>query len=137
MLWSSCCSDYISPAEYMAPEVMNCGLATTSSDMWSVGVVAYMLLSGGKSPFYCGSRYRTMARSLSCEYDLGIPEMEHISPQAKDLVTKLLVIDSKQRYAPGHMAHCHNVTYWCHIIDIDIYVICRVQDLFKGYFKLM
>ena len=82
----------------MAPEVMNCGLATTSSDMWSVGVVAYMLLSGGKSPFYCGSRYRTMARSLSCEYDLGIPEMEHISPQAKDLVTKLLVIDSTQRY---------------------------------------
>jgi len=56
--------------EYMAPEVMNCGQATTMSDMWSVGVVAYMLLSGGKSPFYCGSRYRTMARSLSCEYDL-------------------------------------------------------------------
>ena len=82
----------------MAPEVMNCGLATTRSDMWSVGVVAYMLLSGGKSPFYCGSRYRTMARSLSCEYDLGIPEMENISPQAKDLVTKLLVTDSTQRY---------------------------------------
>ena len=93
----------------MAPEVMNCGLATTSSDMWSVGVVAYMLLSGGKSPFYCGSRYRTMARSLSCEYDLGIPEMEHISPQAKDLVTKLLVIDSTQRYAVCCGPHCHIV----------------------------
>ena len=84
----------------MAPEVMNCGLASTSSDMWSVGVVAYTLLSGGKSPFYCGSRYRTMARTLSCEYDLTIPELEHISPQAKDLVTKLLVTDSTQRYVP-------------------------------------
>ena len=83
----------------MAPEVMNCGQATTSSDMWSVGAVAYTLLSGGKSPFYCGSRYRTMARSLSCQYDLAIPELEHISPQAKDLVTKLLVKDNTKRYA--------------------------------------
>ena len=82
----------------MAPEVMDCKVATTSSDMWSVGVLAYMLLSGGKSPFYCGSRYRTMARSLSCDYDLEIPEMEHISPQAKDLVTKLLVTDVTERY---------------------------------------
>ena len=40
----------------MAPEVMNCKVATTRSDMWSVGVVAYMLLTGGKSPFYDGSR---------------------------------------------------------------------------------
>ena len=108
-MWSCSGSDDISPAEYMAPEVMNCGQATTMSDMWSVGVVAYMLLSGGKSPFYCGSRYRTMARSLSCEYDLGIPEMEHISPQAKDLVTKLLVIDSTQRYALCSEPYCHIV----------------------------
>ena len=43
-------------AEYMAPEVMNCRVAGTSSDMWSLGVVTFMLLSGGKSPFYSGSR---------------------------------------------------------------------------------
>ena len=40
----------------MAPEVMNCQGASPASDMWSAGVVAYQLLSGGKSPFYCGSR---------------------------------------------------------------------------------
>ena len=115
----------------MAPEVMNCGLATTSSDMWSVGVVAYMLLSGGKSPFYCGSRYRTMARSLSCEYDLGIPEMEHISPQAKDLVTKLLVIDSTQRYGGMGLAALTIV------IMSDVYnVIYGVQDLSEAPFNV-
>ena len=42
--------------EYMAPEVMNCRVAGPASDMWSVGVVTYMLLAGGKSPFYSGSR---------------------------------------------------------------------------------
>ena len=41
----------------MAPEVMNCHHVGSSADMWSVGVVTYMLLSGGKSPFYCGCRY--------------------------------------------------------------------------------
>ena len=43
--------------EFMSPEVMNCKTASTSADMWSVGVVTYMLLTGGKSPFYDGSRY--------------------------------------------------------------------------------
>ena len=37
-------------------QVMNCKTAGTSSDMWSAGVVSYMLLTGGKSPFYDGSR---------------------------------------------------------------------------------
>jgi len=41
----------------MSPEVMNCKHASTSADMWSAGVVTYMLLTGGKSPFYDGSRY--------------------------------------------------------------------------------
>ena len=35
---------------------MNCKTASRSSDMWSAGVVSYMLLTGGKSPFYDGSR---------------------------------------------------------------------------------
>ena len=37
-------------------QVMNCKTASTQSDMWSAGVVSYMLLTGGKSPFYDGSR---------------------------------------------------------------------------------
>eukprot|EP00092_Neocalanus_flemingeri_P028870 GFUD01031348.1.p1 GENE.GFUD01031348.1~~GFUD01031348.1.p1 ORF type:complete len:678 (-),score=184.77 GFUD01031348.1:119-2152(-) len=102
--------------EYMAPEVMNCKSASPSSDMWSVGVVAYMLLSGGKSPFYCGSRYRTMARSLSCEYDLNIPELSHTSAEAKDLVENLLISDPTKRLtAEQCLSHA-----W--LADADIYI---------------
>jgi len=102
--------------EYMAPEVMNCKSASTASDMWSVGVVAYMLLSGGKSPFYSGSRYRTMARSLSCEYDLNIPELSHTSEHAKDLVRNLLITDPSERLtAEKCLAHAF-------LADEDIYV---------------
>ena len=102
--------------EYMAPEVMNCKSASPASDMWSVGVVAYMLLSGGKSPFYCGSRYRTMARSLSCEYDLNIPELSHTSEESKDLVRNLLIMDPSQRLtAEQCLSHP-----W--LADEDIYI---------------
>jgi len=102
--------------EYMAPEVMNCKSASPASDMWSVGVVAYMLLSGGKSPFYCGSRYRTMARSLSCEYDLNIPELSHTSAEAKELVRNLLIVDQTKRLtAKDCLAHA-----W--LADEDIYI---------------
>ena len=102
--------------EYMAPEVMNCKSASTASDMWSVGVVAYMLLSGGKAPFYSGSRYRTMARSLSCEYDLNIPELSHTSEHAKDLVRNLLITDPSERLtAEKCLAHAF-------LADEDIYV---------------
>ena len=55
--------------EFMSPEVMNCKKASTSADMWSVGVVTYMLLTGGKSPFYDGSRLVTL--------NLSSPGQEH------------------------------------------------------------
>ena len=44
--------------EYMSPEVMNCCHASTASDMWGLGVISYLLVSGGVSPFFDGSRYR-------------------------------------------------------------------------------
>ena len=44
---------------------MNSKTASTRSDMWSVGVVTYMLLSGGKGPFYSGSRYKIFIFNVS------------------------------------------------------------------------
>ena len=92
--------------EFMAPEVMNCKFASTSADMWSVGVVTYMLLTGGKSPFYDGSRFKTMAKALRCEYDLDTPELSHTSEEAKDLVRHLLCLEPGTRYSAGDsLAH--------------------------------
>lgn len=42
--------------EYMSPEVMDCKHASRASDMWGVGVIAYLLVSGGVSPFWGGNR---------------------------------------------------------------------------------
>jgi serine/threonine protein kinase len=44
--------------EFMSPEVMRCSHATFASDLWAIGVILYMLTSGGLSPFWAGSEYR-------------------------------------------------------------------------------
>ena len=43
-------------AEYMAPELINCLVAGPGADLWSVGVLAFTLLTGGRSPFDSGCR---------------------------------------------------------------------------------
>ena len=44
--------------EFMSPEVMRCSHATFASDFWAIGVILYMLVSGGLSPFWAGNEYR-------------------------------------------------------------------------------
>ena len=63
--------------------------------MWGVGVIAYLLLSGGVSPFWAGNRYRTMAKVLSCDYDYDKPNFSHVGDTARDFISRLLLLDPK------------------------------------------
>lgn len=36
-----------------------------------------------------------MAKTLSCDYTMDLPNFEHISPHGKDFISKLLVLDPK------------------------------------------
>ncbi len=62
--------------EFMSPEVMKCSHASPASDLWSVGVVLYMMLSGGVSPFWAGSEYRTQRKIMRGIYDLEHPNFK-------------------------------------------------------------
>ena len=53
--------------EFISPEVLECTEATTSTDCWGIGVIAYMLITGGRSPFYGGNRFRTMGKILMAQ----------------------------------------------------------------------
>ncbi|XP_040569775.1 ribosomal protein S6 kinase alpha-3 isoform X2 [Lepeophtheirus salmonis] len=83
--------------EYMSPEVMNCSYASPQSDMWGVGVIAYMLVSGGLSPFFAINRFRTMARVIDCDYSLDVPELNKVSDEAKSFISGLLVKNPSNR----------------------------------------
>ena len=72
--------------------------ATPATDCWGVGIIAYMLITGGKSPFYGGNRFRTMAKILTCNYELdSLPELRFISAEAKNFIQSLRAIDPRNR----------------------------------------
>ena len=45
--------------EFISPEVLRSTHASPASDMWSVGVILFMMLSGGISPFWDGTEQGT------------------------------------------------------------------------------
>ena len=60
------------------------------SDMWGIGAITYLLVSGGVSPFWEGSRYRTMNKILKCDYNFDQPNFSLVSNMATDFISKLL-----------------------------------------------
>ena len=82
--------------EFISPEVLNCSEATTAADMWGLGVIAYLLVSGGVSPFFDTSRYKIMSNILHCQYNFDQPNFALLSDEATDFISKLLGETRKQ-----------------------------------------
>ncbi|XP_078249533.1 myosin light chain kinase family member 4 isoform X1 [Pogona vitticeps] len=76
--------------EFLAPEVVNYDYVSFPTDMWSVGVIAYMLLSG-LSPFLGDDDNETLNNILACKWDFEDEEFAGVSEEAKDFISKLLI----------------------------------------------
>ncbi|XP_029446394.1 myosin light chain kinase family member 4 isoform X2 [Rhinatrema bivittatum] len=76
--------------EFLAPEVVNYDFVSFPTDMWSIGVITYMLLSG-LSPFLGEDDNETLNNILACSWDFEDDAFHDISEEAKDFITKLLV----------------------------------------------
>ena len=82
--------------EFVSPEVISYEPVSAASDMWSVGVVCYVLLSG-LSPFMGETDVETFANITGLNYDFDDEAFEHISEDAKDFIHKLLTKDQRRR----------------------------------------
>ena len=83
----------------MAPEVLKQKPYGKECDYWSIGVVAYIILSG-VPPFYSRNTQKVFDQILNCEYDFEDKYWSHVSDEAKDFVSKLLTLDPKERMNP-------------------------------------
>ncbi|XP_058530093.1 myosin light chain kinase 3 isoform X2 [Ochotona princeps] len=82
--------------EFLAPEVVNYEFVSFPTDMWSVGVITYMLLSG-LSPFLGETDAETMNFIVNCSWDFDADTFEGLSEEAKDFVSRLLVKEKSCR----------------------------------------
>lgn len=91
--------------EFVSPEVISYEPVSTTSDMWSVGVICYVLLSG-LSPFMGDSDVETFANISGIAYDFDDEAFDNISDEAKDFISKLLVkFQNKRLTAAGCLLH--------------------------------
>nr|XP_033799440.1 myosin light chain kinase 3 isoform X2 [Geotrypetes seraphini] len=82
--------------EFLAPEVVNYDFVSFPTDMWSVGVITYMLLSG-LSPFLGENDTETMNFIVNCSWDFDADAFEQVSEEAKDFISQLLVKEKSCR----------------------------------------
>jgi len=82
--------------EFLSPEVVNFDPIETATDMWSVGVICYVLLSGF-SPFLGETDSETFSNITSGQWDFDVEEFDDISDSAKNFVSKLLIKKTSRR----------------------------------------
>jgi len=82
---------------YVAPEILqNKGYDSGAVDVWSAGVILYILLCGFP-PFYEEELPALFDQILHARFDFPSPWWDNISKEAKDLVKAMLTIKPKDR----------------------------------------
>ena len=100
---------------YLAPEIMKGQVYGPPVDIWAIGVITYILwgLRGGMMHRLCGyppfssdndvAMYRQILRG---KFDFPSPEWDHVSNDAKDFISKLLIVDPEKRYTAKQVGFC-------------------------------
>jgi calcium-dependent protein kinase len=99
----------VGTAYYIAPEVLN-GHYTRACDMWSVGVIAYILLCG--SPPFNGDNDAQIFKSVKAGMvSFNAPGWDGVSHAAKDFISCLLQGNPSQRLTASE-ASVHPWMFW-------------------------
>lgn len=82
--------------QYMAPEILLRMKYSSKADVWSIGVIAYVILSG-RHPFN-GPKINDILKKIQAgPLDFSHPVWAGVSPLAKDLIQCILVVDPERR----------------------------------------
>ncbi|XP_073350763.1 myosin light chain kinase, smooth muscle [Pagrus major] len=82
--------------EFVAPEVISYEPVCLATDMWSIGVICYILLSG-ESPFQGNSDTETLALVTAAQWEFDEESFDEITDEAKNFISSLLSKDSRRR----------------------------------------
>eukprot|EP00495_Collosphaeridae_sp_1-RS-2012_P007343 TRINITY_DN7063_c0_g1_i1.p1 TRINITY_DN7063_c0_g1~~TRINITY_DN7063_c0_g1_i1.p1 ORF type:complete len:124 (+),score=4.48 TRINITY_DN7063_c0_g1_i1:326-697(+) len=100
---------------YVAPEILKNENYNEAVDMWSLGVILYILLCG-YPPFSNESAAGLYAQIRSGGYSFQSPYWDDISQEAKNLVGQLLTLQPSKRIRPTDvLSH-----YWIRTNELSL-----------------
>ncbi|KAG0618371.1 hypothetical protein M758_4G058300 [Ceratodon purpureus] len=89
---------FVGTAEYVSPEVLHGNPVNHAVDLWALGCTVYQMLEG-RPPFKAATEYLIFQKVMAREFSMP----SHFSPEAKDLVERLLNLKPNERLgAQGH-----------------------------------
>ncbi|KAJ6881298.1 hypothetical protein NC651_027996 [Populus alba x Populus x berolinensis] len=88
-------NDVVGSAYYVAPEVLHRSY-NLEADMWSTGVITYILLCGSR-PFWARTESGIFRSVLRADPNFDDSPWPTVSPEAKDFVKRLLNKDHRKR----------------------------------------
>ncbi|XP_066248238.1 death-associated protein kinase related-like isoform X1 [Euwallacea similis] len=88
--------EILGTVDYVAPEVLSYEPICLSTDIWSVGVLAYVLLSGF-SPFGADDKQQTFLNISKCALSFEPEHFEDVSSAAIDFIKSALIVDPRKR----------------------------------------
>ncbi|KAI8806482.1 calcium/calmodulin-dependent protein kinase type 1 [Cladochytrium replicatum] len=97
---------------YVAPEVLQRQGYGHEVDLWSLGVITYILLCG-YPPFYDKNNVKLFKQIMSGEYVFDRPWWDPVSEIAKDFIRHLLVLSPKARYTARQALNHPFITLNC------------------------
>ena len=93
----------VGTAYYVSPEILE-GNYNEKCDIWSAGVILYILLSG-IPPFNGESDNEIYKKISKREFNFPDKEWKNISENAKDLIRKMLCDENKRLNAKNVLEH--------------------------------
>jgi len=123
-------------AEFAAPEIVERQPVGFFTDMWSVGVLAYVLLSG-LSPFAGDNDIETLKNVKACDWDFDEEVFANVSNEAKDFI-KLLLMKSTDKRMTSHECLMHawlRGDYSPRLEPIDIMRYIPIRDKIRAKYK--
>ncbi|KAK9063130.1 hypothetical protein SSX86_017000 [Deinandra increscens subsp. villosa] len=122
-------NDIVGSAYYVAPEVLHRSY-NVEADIWSIGVITYILLCGSR-PFFARTESGIFRSVLRADPNLNDSPWPSVTPEAKDFVKRLLNKDHRKR-----MTASQALTHpWLRDEDRAIPLDILIYKLVKSYLR--